>query len=65
VLVLRHGRFVADVPIDLPRPRDRTDPASLAYRADFLAHLGVAAAPGGPPGEPTDHDRSTDGDDDG
>jgi sulfonate transport system ATP-binding protein len=60
VLVLRHGRFVADVPIDLPRPRDRTDPASLAYRADFLAHLGVAAAPA----EPADDVRSTDGHDD-
>jgi sulfonate transport system ATP-binding protein len=45
VLVLRDGAFVADVPIELPRPRDRNDPASLAYRADFLAELGVVPTP--------------------
>ncbi|MFC9790812.1 ABC transporter ATP-binding protein [Rhodococcus sp. NPDC127528] len=41
VLILNEGRFAVDVDIDLARPRDRTDPASLRYRAAFLAELGV------------------------
>ncbi|MGV9410528.1 ABC transporter ATP-binding protein [Nocardia sp. NPDC003693] len=45
VLVLDNGRFAVDTDIDLPRPRDRTDPAALRYRADFLAQLGVDRIP--------------------
>ncbi|MFE3291796.1 ABC transporter ATP-binding protein [Rhodococcus sp. NPDC059234] len=41
VLILNEGRFAVDVDIDLARPRDRTDPESLRYRAAFLAELGV------------------------
>ncbi|UMP07041.1 ABC transporter ATP-binding protein [Amycolatopsis sp. EV170708-02-1] len=45
VLVLHNGRFSRDEPVDLPHPRDRTDPAALGYRATFLADLGVGGAP--------------------
>ncbi|EMD29287.1 ABC transporter ATP-binding protein [Amycolatopsis azurea] len=45
VLVLHKGRFGHDVVVDLPRPRDRTDPAALDYRAAFLAELGVGGVP--------------------
>ncbi|MEV0244959.1 ATP-binding cassette domain-containing protein [Nocardia sp. NPDC050712] len=41
VLVLDRGRFAIDTEIDLPHPRDRTDPAALRYQAAFLAQLGV------------------------
>ncbi|MFJ6098150.1 ABC transporter ATP-binding protein [Williamsia muralis] len=41
VLILSEGRFRVDEDIDLARPRDRTDPESLRYRAEFLAELGV------------------------
>ena len=41
VLILREGRFVVDVRIDLDHHRDRNDPASLEYRRLFLADLGV------------------------
>ncbi|MFC7449741.1 ABC transporter ATP-binding protein [Rhodococcus daqingensis] len=41
VLILNEGRFAVDVDIDLARPRDRTDPESLRYRAAFLTELGV------------------------
>lgn len=41
VLILNEGRFAVDTDIDLARPRDRTDPESLRYRAAFLAELGV------------------------
>ncbi|MCT9930954.1 ABC transporter ATP-binding protein [Planotetraspora sp. A-T 1434] len=44
VLVLRDGEFVVDERIDLPSPRDRNDPAFVAYRRLFLSRLGVAAA---------------------
>lgn len=44
VLILNEGRFAVDVDIDLARPRDRTDPESLRYRAAFLAELGVGRA---------------------
>ncbi|MDL4776492.1 MULTISPECIES: ABC transporter ATP-binding protein [Thermomonosporaceae] len=44
VAVLRDGVFAADRVIDLPRPRDRDDPATARYRRSFLSHLGVAAA---------------------
>lgn len=41
VLILDEGRFAVDTDVDLARPRDRTDPESLRYRAAFLAELGV------------------------
>ena len=41
VLILSEGRFRVDEDIDLTRPRDRTDPESLRYRAEVLAELGV------------------------
>ncbi|MFF0492165.1 ABC transporter ATP-binding protein [Nocardia sp. NPDC004068] len=44
VLVLDRGRFAVDTAIDLPHPRDRTDPAALRYQAAFLAQLGVGRA---------------------
>ncbi|MFQ6229438.1 ABC transporter ATP-binding protein [Nocardia sp. NPDC002869] len=45
VLILNEGRFAVDIDIDLARPRDRTDPESLRYRAAFLAELGVGRTP--------------------
>ncbi|GAA3566115.1 ABC transporter ATP-binding protein [Amycolatopsis ultiminotia] len=45
VLVLRDGRFTRDLGIDLPRPRDRTDPATLRHRTTLLAELGVRSNP--------------------
>jgi len=45
VLVLHNGRFGYDVVVDLPRPRDRADPAALRHRAAFLTELGVHDAP--------------------
>ncbi|GAA4479578.1 ABC transporter ATP-binding protein [Rhodococcus olei] len=45
VLILDRGRFAVDTDIDLARPRNRTDPASLHYRAEFLAALGVGRNP--------------------
>ncbi|NKY34502.1 ABC transporter ATP-binding protein [Nocardia speluncae] len=45
VLILNAGRFAVDTDIDLARPRDRTDPESLRYRAAFLAELGVGRTP--------------------
>ncbi|MEV7010497.1 ABC transporter ATP-binding protein [Streptosporangium sp. NPDC051022] len=44
IVVLRHGSFAVERPIDLPHPRDRSDPAFIAHRRLFLSHLGVAAA---------------------
>ncbi|MGC0366026.1 sulfonate transport system ATP-binding protein [Rhodococcus sp. 27YEA15] len=41
VLILNNGRFAVDVDVDIGRPRDRTDPETLRYRAAFLAELGV------------------------
>ncbi|MFE0749228.1 ABC transporter ATP-binding protein [Gordonia sp. NPDC058843] len=41
VIILSHGTFGVDEDIDLPRPRDRSDPESLRYRAEFLRELGV------------------------
>jgi ABC-type nitrate/sulfonate/bicarbonate transport system ATPase subunit len=46
VLSVRPGRVVADLRADLPRPRDPTDPAVVAIRAEALAAL-RAGAPGG------------------
>jgi sulfonate transport system ATP-binding protein len=42
-LVLRDGRFGAEVAIDLPRPRSYRDPRLADHRARLLAALGVAA----------------------
>ncbi|MEZ0364635.1 ABC transporter ATP-binding protein [Mycobacterium sp. pUA109] len=50
VLILSDGTFRVDADIDLPRPRDRTDPRSLRYRAAFLSELGVGRTePPSPP----------------
>jgi sulfonate transport system ATP-binding protein len=43
VAVLRDGAFADDRVIDLPRPRDRDDPAAVEHRRSLLSHLGVAA----------------------
>ncbi|WP_405493078.1 ABC transporter ATP-binding protein [Nocardia sp. NBC_00511] len=51
VLVLDRGRFAVDTVIDLPRPRDRTDPEALRHQAALLAQLGV--------GRHTENHRST------
>ena len=39
VLVMAEGRFVADVPVDLPRPRPRGESKFLALRERLLAHV--------------------------
>jgi sulfonate transport system ATP-binding protein len=44
VLVLDGGRIALDRPVDLPHPRERTEPAFAELRADLLAALGVVAA---------------------
>ncbi|MBN9797889.1 sulfonate ABC transporter ATP-binding protein [Pseudonocardia sp. UM4_GMWB1] len=41
VLVMEGGRIAHDAPVDLPRPRDVTDPAFQRQRADLLGRLGV------------------------
>lgn len=43
VLVLEGGRFRADIPVDLPRPRAHAHPGFAALRARLLAELGVDA----------------------
>jgi sulfonate transport system ATP-binding protein len=44
VLVLRDGRFVRDLRIEAPFPRDPTDPAFVAHRRQLLSDLGVAVS---------------------
>jgi len=41
-LVLADGRIVADITIDLPRPRSHAHPGFAALRARLLSELGVA-----------------------
>ncbi|KAA5838277.1 ABC transporter ATP-binding protein [Saccharopolyspora hirsuta] len=41
VLVMRDGRIGYDQEVDLDRPRDVTDPAFVALRAELLSWLGV------------------------
>jgi len=56
ILILREGRFVVNVSLDLPPPRDRNDPRFLEHRRSLLAELGVetrfAGAPAGKPRTP-------------
>ena len=44
VLSPRPGRVVADLRVDLDRPRATTDPALVGLRAQALAALGLGAA---------------------
>ena len=39
VMSPRPGRIVAELPVDLPRPRSATDPAVVALRARALEAL--------------------------
>lgn len=41
VLVLSNGRINLDLPVDLPKPRDRSAPGFSALRANLLRELGV------------------------
>jgi len=41
VLVLEEGRFILDLPIDLPQPRSPRDDRLVAYRERLLEALGV------------------------
>lgn len=45
ILVLRHGRFVVDLGVEAPQPRDRNDPSFLSCRRQLLAELGVGRSP--------------------
>ncbi|WP_067471812.1 ABC transporter ATP-binding protein [Actinomadura hibisca] len=45
VVVLRDGAFASDQTIDLPRPRDRDDPAAVDLRRSLLSDLGVTPVP--------------------
>jgi sulfonate transport system ATP-binding protein len=41
VLVMKDGVIAHEARVDLPRPRDVTDPRFVALRAELLGHLGV------------------------
>jgi sulfonate transport system ATP-binding protein len=45
VLVLEEGRFILDLPIDLPQPRAARDERLAAYRDRLLSALGVEQEP--------------------
>lgn len=45
VLVLDAGRIVANVPVDIPRPRRMTHPVLDGLKTELLSHLGVRADP--------------------
>ena len=44
VLVLTNGRISLDLAVDMPRPRDRTDPRFVALGAQLRMELGVGSA---------------------
>lgn len=44
VLLLSEGTIGVDLAVDLPRPRDRSDPRFVALRQRLLGELGVGAA---------------------
>ncbi|MFI1204013.1 ABC transporter ATP-binding protein [Streptomyces sp. NPDC020883] len=46
VLVMEGGRIAYETAVDLPRPRDVTDPRCAALRTRLLGRLGVAGADG-------------------
>ncbi|NYI04241.1 ABC transporter ATP-binding protein [Allostreptomyces psammosilenae] len=52
VVVLEEGAIAADVPVDLPAPREHGHPAFGRLRARLLARLGVPAQVGGPGDDP-------------
>ena len=39
VILVEEGRITLDVPVDLPRPRERSNPAFAALEEQILAHL--------------------------
>ena len=45
VLVMKDGVIAHEARVELPRPRDVTDPAFVALRAELLGHLGVQVHP--------------------
>jgi sulfonate transport system ATP-binding protein len=45
ILILREGRFVVDLHIDTPQPRDRSHPAFVEQRRQLLGELGVVVPP--------------------
>jgi sulfonate transport system ATP-binding protein len=47
ILILRHGRFVVNVRLDIPAPRDRNDARFLDQRRSLLAEMGVETRFGG------------------
>ena len=46
-LVLRDGRIAEDIPVDLDRPRDVTEPRFVELRRTLLSALGVGRGPDG------------------
>jgi sulfonate transport system ATP-binding protein len=44
IVVLSQGEISADVVVDFPRPRSRSDQAAIALRTRLLAELGVTQA---------------------
>lgn len=50
VLVMEDGRIASETAVELPRPRDVTDPRCAALRAQLLGRLGVTDPDGGAEG---------------